>query len=1122
MSTATLLSTRHVIIHLTLSLLFLCVGWGTFRSASAQDLQIELTAERSPAAPETPVSFALVVSNTAASEISGVVAEVDLPDDISVFNISTTTDASNVVCNTVGFNSQCSPGETLVWTVGTLDGGESRTLLYRVSVASMVAPGTLLTTAEATASNQSTATSSATVVISESPTVTVALSGSPGPAAAGSAYTYRIDYGVIAETQGAENALLQLRFPDGVTFQSASDGGTEENGVVMWSLGALDPGSIGERTVTVVVASDLPDGELLRASATLESGNSGDSSAQSGFVVAVYTPGPLQLALSMDGIPARPDGRVDFSLTVANTGGLTAAGTTVQLLLPRFVKTFAENTTTDPSGVQCNTRGFNSECSPGEVLVWTVGDLDAGESRTLFFETDIRGDAVLGNLGQVYGLARSSRGIQQTFSDHFGIDEAPVHLGLSVEEGPVAAGSSLTYRLDYSAAFGSQGAVDPVLLLDLPDGVTFQSASEGGTQVGESVQWALGPIDEGDGGEVTATVEVASGVDDGTLLRSRASFQSGNAGASIARSTHSVPVYEARPLRVALSAGEIPAVRGERVRFALTVSNTFGLLISGTTVRLVLPEFINRFAEDTTTDPTGVQCNTLGFSSECSRNEVLVWTVGELESGESRTVLFDARVSSDTNGGEILRLRGTASASRGIQQVFSANFGLETEPVMSLGLSGENGPVASGLSYTYYLDYGARFGRGGANAPVLQLQLPENVVFEEATGGGVESNGVVTWQLESLNGGEGGERAATVTVGPNLIPGETLRARASLDPGVTGRRGAQASYVTTVGTSPLQLQVSATDPSPLPGGEVTYTIEATNNSGLALTNTVVRVVLPEFIQTFDEDVIGDPRAQCNTLGFSSQCSAREIIVWTVGEIPSGSTETLSFDPRLRSEDQSLGDLLRNRYTATADGVQQRYGGFDLPIVDVFTLPVELTSFTASLEGEAVALAWSTATETNNAGFDVERSTDGETFTAIGFEPGVGTTEEAQSYRFVDRDAPFATTLFYRLRQVDTDGTFEYSPVVEVQVKPSAVALLPVAPNPVVGVANLRYELPEATAVRLQVFDLLGRRVATLADGEKPAGRHAVTWTGSRLAPGTYFVRLEAGSTAQTQMLRLVR
>jgi hypothetical protein len=186
------------------------------------------------------------------------------------------------------------------------------------------------------------------------------------------------------------------------------------------------------------------------------------------------------------------------------------------------------------------------------------------------------------------------------------------------------------------------------------------------------------------------------------------------------------------------------------------------------------------------------------------------------------------------------------------------------------------------------------------------------------------------------------------------------------------------------------------------------------------------------------------------------------------------------------------------------------------------LPVELAHFTAATSGDAVTLRWSTTSEENNAGFDVERSTDGETFTAIGFEPGVGTTEEAQSYRFVDREAPFAMTLFYRLRQVDTDGTFEYSPVVEVEVTPSAVALLPVAPNPVSVSARIRYELPEATAVRLQVFDLLGRRVAMLADGEKPAGRHEVSWQSAGLASGTYFVRLQAGSTAQTQMLRLVR
>jgi hypothetical protein len=220
----------------------------------------------------------------------------------------------------------------------------------------------------------------------------------------------------------------------------------------------------------------------------------------------------------------------------------------------------------------------------------------------------------------------------------------------------------------------------------------------------------------------------------------------------------------------------------------------------------------------------------------------------------------------------------------------------------------------------------------------------------------------------------------------------------------------------------------------------------------------------------------------------------------------GDLDFVSVAPRINE----FGDIDGNRLIVYSNGSVQP------------PLPVELARFTASTSGESVDLRWSTTSEDNNAGFDVERSTDGETFTTIGFEPGVGTTEEAQSYRFVDGDAPFSTTLFYRLRQVDTDGTFEYSPVVEVQVTPSAVALLPVAPNPVSASARLRYELPEATTVRLQVFDLLGRRVATLADGEKPAGRHEVSWQSSGLASGTYFVRLQAGSTAQTQMLRLVR
>jgi len=208
---------------------------------------------------------------------------------------------------------------------------------------------------------------------------------------------------------------------------------------------------------------------------------------------------------------------------------------------------------------------------------------------------------------------------------------------------------------------------------------------------------------------------------------------------------------------------------------------------------------------------------------------------------------------------------------------------------------------------------------------------------------------------------------------------------------------------------------------------------------------------------------------------------------------------------------------------TASGSDQVVLQRDFFVADSDTqLPVELTSFTATTAGEAVTLQWQTASETNNAGFDLQRSTDSETFATVASKPGAGTTTEAQTYRFTDRDLPFAPELFYRLRQVDVDGTESLSDVVSVRLTPTRLELLPSAPNPFVQAARLRYRLPDPARVRLEVFDLLGRRVATLVNGERPAGPHEVQLDGSRLAAGTYFVRLTAGPETRTQQVQLVR
>ena len=188
------------------------------------------------------------------------------------------------------------------------------------------------------------------------------------------------------------------------------------------------------------------------------------------------------------------------------------------------------------------------------------------------------------------------------------------------------------------------------------------------------------------------------------------------------------------------------------------------------------------------------------------------------------------------------------------------------------------------------------------------------------------------------------------------------------------------------------------------------------------------------------------------------------------------------------------------------------------------LPVELAAFDATRDGNTVQLTWQTASETNNAGFYVQRAVDGGSFTDLGFREGRGTTTEAQTYRFTDRDLPYdATIVQYRLRQVDTDGSTEFSDAVTVELSsPNAVQLFGSAPNPLVEQGEIRYALPQAMDVELAVYDLLGRRVATLASGQKQARRHVIQVNASNWTSGTYLVRLTAGDQVLTRRMTVIK
>jgi hypothetical protein len=188
------------------------------------------------------------------------------------------------------------------------------------------------------------------------------------------------------------------------------------------------------------------------------------------------------------------------------------------------------------------------------------------------------------------------------------------------------------------------------------------------------------------------------------------------------------------------------------------------------------------------------------------------------------------------------------------------------------------------------------------------------------------------------------------------------------------------------------------------------------------------------------------------------------------------------------------------------------------------LPVELTDFDAQTSGEAVALTWHTASETNNTGFEVQRRSDGP-WEALTFVEGAGTTAEAQTYRFRDAAPPFADSLVYRLKQIDTDGSAAFSPEVVVRRGPGAeVQLAAPFPNPTRQQATVRYVVPEGSAqpVRLTVYNVLGQRVAILVDETQAPGREALSLDASRWASGVYFLRLQVGRALRSQRVTVVR
>jgi hypothetical protein len=185
------------------------------------------------------------------------------------------------------------------------------------------------------------------------------------------------------------------------------------------------------------------------------------------------------------------------------------------------------------------------------------------------------------------------------------------------------------------------------------------------------------------------------------------------------------------------------------------------------------------------------------------------------------------------------------------------------------------------------------------------------------------------------------------------------------------------------------------------------------------------------------------------------------------------------------------------------------------------IPVELVSFTASLTQGNVVLNWETATEINNRGFEIERSTKGE-FTTVGFIPGAGTTTKKQTYTFTDKQV-LVGSHSYRLKQIDFNGSYIYSNSIDVDVtSPLTFNLSQNYPNPFNPTTKINYSVPFDSKVTISVYSITGELVTELVNDFVSAGSYSVDFDGRDLASGMYIYKMAAGNFSQTNKMMLMK
>ncbi|WP_447962504.1 FG-GAP-like repeat-containing protein [Nitrospira sp. Ecomares 2.1] len=895
----------------TLIMMLLSVGLTTLPHTAQAAIALQVEVNPDPALAGELLDVQFTVTNTGGTASGNVTLSFVYPAGLN--SISDLTKEFPGDC----IGSTCEPGETAVVNVGTLPAGKGKSVSLRPRISGSATPGSsIVLNVDALENSVMRTSASSSITVATSQILNLVVAESQDPVSVGDALTFTLDFGVSISSAGSPNAILSFPLPAGTTFQSATQGGSlVNNNRVDWSLGSLNPGESGQRSLTVTVNGNIANGTILHTEAVFSDSAVPANQTRTSTTTRVQAPVSMDLRISATPNPVMVGELIDLELTVTNVDTVSRSNVTVALKFPDEFVSLSESLFAG----DC----VGSTCEPGEVAIFSVGTLAAGKGLTISLPPQVAAGISDGRLVRIEASATDTSGDMVEASTSLRVrNTRDRDLRIAVDRDPVAPGQNMTYTFSYGILSSGAGSPNAKLSLKLPEGTSFVSASNGGMLNNNVVEWALGPLNPGEGGIRTAVLTASSGLLPGSSILAESMLTDSVNPSNEVQANKVTQVKNEIPLELAITTNADPAKPGQLLDIEIVLANPTTLVRSNISVSLEYPSNMESVSEGL------IEGDCIG--STCEASETMTFTVGTLAAGKGKSFSLPVRIANPTIDGRLIDFQAEITDSTGVQIRRNVVVRVDSSSTLQLALEDNIDPAVPSEIIEYRLAYGELDTGGSVPNAQMQLVLPPEMTFVSATGGSTESGGTVTWNLGGLNPGEGGQQTVLAQVGASVGQGMVIHAQASLSNGGTPMKILTASQATRVEpVSPLELQVVANPNPALPGEILDVEVSVANRSALSRSGVLLRLEYVDGLSSLSESL--SEGGDC----LGSTCEAQERLLFNIGTLAAGTGKSFSVPAQVVTNSasgsvlvfradltDSTGDLIRSADTLVIDSSRE--------------------------------------------------------------------------------------------------------------------------------------------------------------------------------------------------------